>query len=236
MLKLVIEELSTKATYKLLNVEQEIESLSDAVITNARGILAAEGKNSTGTLSDSLSYDITQRENQDIVVRFDMVDYGMFVEEGVQGKVDTSKAPESPFRFGSGSGKAGGLRKGIQGWIKDKPIKNNATFKGKSGWRNKAGQFLSYKSMGFLISRAVYMHGIKPTPFLGQSVEEIQPKWDQKLEVAFAQDLEVYLEKVLPEFKMEFVVVTDDAGNETTKISRTKKKRKKRRSNRRKRR
>ena len=72
MLKLVIEELSTKATYKLLNVEQEIESLSDAVITNARSILAAEGKNSTGTLSDSLTYDITQSENQDIVVRFDV--------------------------------------------------------------------------------------------------------------------------------------------------------------------
>ena len=39
---------------------------------------------------------------------FEMADYGKFKDRGVRGKSSSAKAPNSPYRFGTGSGKKGG--------------------------------------------------------------------------------------------------------------------------------
>ena len=67
-----------------------------------------------------------------------------------------NKAPDSPYRFGTGSGKKGGLTKGINQWVKRKGIQ----FRDR-----KSGRYLSYKSTAFLISRSIYQKGIKPSLF-----------------------------------------------------------------------
>ncbi len=66
------------------------------------------------------------------------------------------KAPNSPFRFGTGTGKKGGLTEAMQRYVKRRKIQ----FRDK-----KTGKFLSYKSTAFLISRSIYQKGIKPSLF-----------------------------------------------------------------------
>ena len=85
-----------------------------------------------------------------------MGDYGTFQDLGVKGKTSSSKAPSSPYRFGSGSGKKGGLTKGIDKWVRRKGIQ----------FRNKkSGRFLTYDSTAFIISRSIYQTGIKASMF-----------------------------------------------------------------------
>ncbi len=79
-------------------------------------------KNDTGALYNSLKYEPRQEEGA-FLIDFIMEDYGAFVDEGWMGAGSSSNNRTSPFKFGSGTGKKGGLTKGIEKWIKRKPIK-----------------------------------------------------------------------------------------------------------------
>jgi hypothetical protein len=85
-----------------------------------------------------------------------MEQYGEFQDKGVRGKSSSSKAPNSPFRFGSGTGRKGGLTEAMQSYVKRRRIQ----FKDR-----KTGRFLSYQSTAFLIARSIYQKGIKPSLF-----------------------------------------------------------------------
>ena len=60
--------------------------------------------------------------------------------------------------------------------------------------------------MTFAISRSVYNTGIEPFPFLQPAVDASWFRFKKRLEVAFEDDLEAFLKKVLPEHKMEYVM------------------------------
>jgi hypothetical protein len=204
-LKIVIRGFKgSEDQYKLKVVEDEMDDWGDWIVELARqnlerGTSEHGTKNSTGTLSESLTYAIGQDADQNIVMKFPMVPYGTFVEQGVKGATSSDKAPNSPFKFGSGTGRKGGLRQGIRKWISDKPIRNTK-------WKNKNGQFMSYEQMTFAISRSVYNTGIEPFPFLQPAVDASWFRFKKRLEVAFEDDLEAFLKKVLPEHKMEYVM------------------------------
>ena len=84
------------------------------------------------------------------------IDYAKYIDKGVRGKTSSyGVSKNSPFRFGSGTGKKGGLRKGIFKWIKAKRFQ----------FRDEQGKFISYKSMTFLISRKIYNKGIPAKKF-----------------------------------------------------------------------
>ena len=89
-------------------------------------------------------------------LNFQMEDHGFYQDQGVKGKFSSLKAPNSPYKFGSGTGKKGGLTQGIERWVKSKRFQ----FRDKQ-----TGKFLSYKSTAFLITRSIYAKGLKPTLF-----------------------------------------------------------------------
>jgi len=92
---------------------------------------------------------------------FSMEEYGAYQDLGVKGKKSSSKAPDSPYRFGSGTGKRGGLTEGMQKWVQRRRIQ----------FRNKDGKFMSYKSTAWVMTRSIYAKGIKPSLFFTKPFE-----------------------------------------------------------------
>ena len=118
-----------------------------------------------------------------ILVRFPFmkdVDYAKFVDQGVKGKTSTySPSKGSPFRFGSGTGKKGGLTDGISRWVKAKRFQ----------FRTEDGRFMSYQSMTYLISRKIYNKGIPAKKFFTRSFNEAYENLPDEIVEAFALDV-----------------------------------------------
>lgn len=162
-----------------------IKKFRDYVIQQSRANLSKGRKNVSKDLYNSLKGEIVQ-ENNYAIVGFRMNEYGQFQDQGVKGKASSRKAPNSPFKFGSGSGPEGGLTKGIEKWVKQRGIQ----FKDK-----KTGRFISYKSTAFLITRSIYLTGLKPSLFFTKPFENGFKKYiDTDLAKAFALDVETIID------------------------------------------
>ena len=117
-----------------------------------------------------------------------MEDYGTFQDKGVKGKSSSSKAPNSPFRFGSGTGRKGGLTEGINKWVQRKRFQ----FRDR-----KSGRFLSYKSTAFLISRSIYQKGIAPSLFFTKPFEKAFKGLSKDLLEPFKLDIETFMKNTI---------------------------------------
>jgi len=176
----------------MLEVEKTIKRFRDYVIQQSRSNLSKSGKNSSKELYNSLKGEVVT-ENGFTIVGFQMADYGAFVDQGVKGKTSSNKAPNSPFKFGSGTGKKGGLTKGINQWVKQKGFQ----FRDR-----KSGRFLSYDSTAYLITRSIFHKGIKPSLFFTKPFEEGYKKYiDVDLLKAFGQDIETMVDYNLKDIK-----------------------------------
>ena len=164
-------------TYRYLN------SFAKYVIQQSRSNLSKSGKSNTKALYNSLDSEIEVGANS-FRLAFLSTDYAEFVDKGVKGKTSSNRAPNSPFRFGTGSGKKGGLSEGILKWVKQKRIQ----FKDK-----KSGKFLSYQSTSFLIVRSVYHKGIKPSLFFTKPFEKAFERLPDELIEAYGLDVEEFL-------------------------------------------
>ena len=164
----------------LSNVEKELKNFAKYVVTKARMNLRSSDKNSSGELAKSLDSDIKVSKNS-FQLSFMMEDYGVFQDKGVRGKSSSAKAPNSPFKFGSGTGKKGGLSEGINKWVKRKRFQ----FRDR-----KSGKFLSYDSTAFLISRSIYHKGIAPSLFFTKPFEKSFKNLDKDIVKAFRLDVE----------------------------------------------
>ena len=162
------------------NVEKELRNFAKYVVTKSRMNLKTSDKNTTGELSKSLDSDIKVSKNS-FQLTFSMEDYGVFQDKGVRGKTSSTKAPNSPFRFGSGKGKKGGLTEGINKWVKRRRFQ----FRDK-----KTGRFMSYNSTAFLISRSIYNKGIAPSLFFTKPFEKAFKNLDKDLIEAYKLDVE----------------------------------------------
>ena len=136
-------------------LQEELNKFAKYVIQQSRSNLSKSGKNVSKELYNSLGYNV-EVTTKGAELGFSMEQYGEFQDKGVRGKSSSAKAPNSPFRFGSGTGKKGGLTNSIDKWVKRRGIQ----FKDR-----KSGRFLSYQSTAFLISRSIYQKGIKPSLF-----------------------------------------------------------------------
>jgi hypothetical protein len=176
----------------MLEVEKTIKRFRDYVIQQSRSNLSKSGKNSSKELYNSLKGEVVS-ENGYTIVGFQMADYGAFVDQGVKGKTSSNKAPNSPFKFGSGTGRKGGLTKGINQWVKQKGFQ----FRDR-----KSGRFLSYDSTAYLITRSIFHKGIKPSLFFTKPFEEGYKKYiDVDLLKAFGQDIETMVDYNLKDIK-----------------------------------
>tara|TARA_R110001599_G_scaffold5732_1_gene28528 strand:+ start:593 stop:1120 length:528 start_codon:yes stop_codon:yes gene_type:complete len=167
----------------LSNVEKELKNFAKYVVTKARINLRGSDKNSSGKLAKSLDSDVKVSKNS-FQLAFLMEDYGVFQDKGVRGKSSSAKAPNSPFKFGSGTGRKGGLSEGINKWVKRKRFQ----FRDK-----KSGRFLSYDSTAFLISRSIYQKGIAPSLFFTKPFEKAFKGLNKDLVEAYKLDVEALM-------------------------------------------
>ena len=176
----------------MLEVDATIKRFRDYVIQQSRSNLTKSGHNNTKALYDSLKGEVVT-DSKFTIVGFSMDDYGMFVDKGVKGKSSSAKAPDSPFKFGSGTGRKGGLTEGILKWVKQKGFQ----FSDK-----KSGRFMSYQSTAYLITRSIFQTGIKPSLFFTKPFEAGYKKYiDIDLIKAFGQDVETMVDYNLKDIK-----------------------------------
>ncbi len=164
-----------------------LDAFNKYVIQQARTNLTKGDRNVSKNLYDSLKGSAKVSANS-FESSIEMENYGIFQDKGVKGKMSSAKAPASPFQFGSGTGKKGGLSEGILGWVQKKRFQ----FKDR-----KTGKLMSYKSTAFLISRSIYLKGMKPTNFISRPFELAFKRLPDDIIEAYGLDLETFLKYTL---------------------------------------
>lgn len=167
------------------NTYKHLEAYKRYVIQQSKANLTRGKKNVSKQLYNGIKGEIVKDKNF-AIIGFSMPDYGYYQDEGVKGAKSFAKAPNSRFKFGSGTGRKGGLTNGINKWVKDRRIQ----FKDR-----KTGRFLSYKSTAFLISRSIYQKGIAPSLFFTKPFEQGYKKYiEANLNAEFEKDLDIILD------------------------------------------
>jgi|TARA_R110002153_G_C13160619_1_gene483037 hypothetical protein len=182
----------------LSNVKDELNRFAKYVISQSRANLTKGSKpfgtkNDTKKLYNSLKHDLNVSPNS-FGLKFLMEDYGAFLDQGVKGK-DPSKvspnakikgqqAPNSKFRFGSGSasGKWDEFTGGIEKWAKKKNIR----------FRDEKGKFKkgNYKSLAYVIASNIYNRGIKPSMFFTKPFKKAFDNLPKDIVEAYKLDVE----------------------------------------------
>lgn len=162
--------------------KQSLEVFAKSVIKQAKTNLTQKKKNVSKRLYNSLDYKLQLDALGNGKLIFLMEDYGFFQDQGVQGKDPSrikngiQKAPKSPYKFGSGTGK-GSLSKSLDKWIVQKGIAP----------RDKQGRFISRTSLKFLIARSIYFQGIEPSYFFTKPYQNLLRKLPPELAAAYGK-------------------------------------------------
>ena len=167
---------------QLDETREALNKFAKYVVQQSRSNLTKSDKNVSKELYNSLGYDLNVSENS-FSLSLLMEDYGVFQDKGVKGKTSSAKAPNSPFQFGSGTGKKGGLTNGIDKWVRRRRFQ----------FRDKKGRFMSYQSTAFLITRSIYNKGIKPSMFFTKPFEKAFKGLNEELIKAYALDVEKFM-------------------------------------------
>lgn len=144
----------------LKELELKVKEFANYVVQQSRSNLTKGRQNVTGSLYKSIKPNVIV-ERDAFIVQFEMEDYGLFQDQGVKGTQSTyGSSSNSPFRFGTGSGRKGGLTDGIQNWVKLKKFR----------WRDKRGRYMSYNSISYIIINSIWRKGLRArffftTPF-----------------------------------------------------------------------
>lgn len=144
-----------------MSVGLELDKFGKYIVQQSRTNLSKKKKKDRGNLYNSISYDLKVNKNS-FELSFLMEDYGKFIDKGVKGVSSSLKAPNSPYQFGTGTGRKGGLTSGIDGWVQRKRFQ----FRDKQ-----TGKFMSYKQTSFLIMRSIWNKGLETTNFFTRPFE-----------------------------------------------------------------
>ncbi len=166
------------------NTKKALEAFRDYVIQQSRTNLTKSNKNVSKQLYNSLKGIIDVGPNS-FSLKFMMEDYGKFQDEGVKGFTSTyPESKNSPFKFGTGTGKKGGLSGGIKNWVKARRLQ----------FRDAKGRFTSYESTAYVIARSVFNKGIKASLFFTKPFEKGFKRLPEELTKAYGLDVEEFLE------------------------------------------
>ena len=134
-------------------LRDELNKFAKYVIQQSRRNLIKRKKNAFKELYKSLGYEVSQSAKTTSLA-FNMADYGKFQDRGVSG---TKKKYNTPYSYTTKMPP----RKAFDKWIVRKGIAP----------RGKGGKFLSRQSLQYLIARAIYQKGIKPSLFFTKPFE-----------------------------------------------------------------
>ena len=176
---------------KFKNTIQAMQKLGGDVVSEGRSILKKKKKQTRqNTLYNDYDYLVTASDSS-VTLEFEFggaEDYWAFVDEGVRGAggykgSGKMRGQGSPFKFSTKMPP----RKPLIDWIRNKPIKG----------RDKKGRFITNKSLGFLIQRAIYQRGLTRTQFFSKPFTDELKKQIDKITEAFGDDLELSLETII---------------------------------------
>jgi hypothetical protein len=168
-----------------------MQKLGGDVVSEGRSILKKKKKQTRqNTLYNDYDYLVTASDSS-VTLEFEFggaEDYWAFVDEGVRGAggykgSGKMRGQGSPFKFSTKMPP----RKPLIDWIRNKPIKG----------RDKKGRFITNKSLGFLIQRAIYQRGLTRTQFFSKPFTDELKKQIDKITEAFGDDLELSLETII---------------------------------------
>jgi len=155
----------------LKSVQDILNEFRDYVINEAK----INAPKDLGSLRNSIKGYVKESPNS-IQISFEMDEYGWYQNEGVKGanpsnvspnaKIRGQQAPNSRFKFGSGSkrGTWSTFVNSIEKWAKRKNLR----------FRNEKGQYAkgSYKSLAYVVARNIYSRGLKPSLFFTKPFEQ----------------------------------------------------------------
>lgn len=173
-------------------VEKILTAYGVNIVSAARSNLT-KLDNAGGPLADSLLSLVTEEADGSYLVTFLAEDYATFYDKGVQGagpdrmpagsKNRFNKAPLSPYHFGTGSSRGTTTLKGaIDKWVVRKGLDNT---------RNDLGQFIPRKSLVFLISRSIYLTGLRASLFFTTPFDFYTRQLEDDLQDALQRDIEL---------------------------------------------
>lgn len=162
-----------------MSVDAALKKFVNVVVEESKTALTKKDRNVSKTLFNSISGKSKVSKNS-FEISFQMESYGKFLDKGVKGKSSSLKSPNSPFKFGSGTGKEGGLTEGILKWV----TRRRFQFREKE-----TGRFLSYESTAFLITRSIYLTGTEPTEFFTKPFNAAFKKLPDEIIKAYALEV-----------------------------------------------
>ena len=162
-------------------LQEALDKFKASVIKQARTNLSKGDRNVSRKLYNSLKGE-AKVYAKGYSLSFEMEEYGNYQDKGVRGKRSNARAPKSPYKFGSGKGKKGGLTEGIQRWVKARKFQ----------FKDKRGKFMSYDSTAWIITKSIYAKGLRPTLFFTKPFEQAYKRLPQEL----VNDLKIDLEKI----------------------------------------
>jgi hypothetical protein len=166
-----------------MSVQDTLDKFGRVVVKEAKTALTKQKRNVSKELYNSIQYKAKESKNS-FELAFLMADHGKFLDKGVKGKISSLKSPDSPFQFGSGKGKEGGLSDGIFEWVK----KRRFQFKNRE-----TGKFMSYEQTASLITRSIYLNGTAPTNFITKPFEAAFKKLPDDLVDAYGLQVDKLL-------------------------------------------
>lgn len=160
--------------------EEALKDFRDYVVSQSRRNLTIKDRNVSKKLWNSISGDYKTSKNS-FELSFSMEEYGMYLDQGVKGKFSGTRAPNSPFKFGSGTGRKGGLTDGINKWVRQRKFQ----------FRNReTGKFMSYEQTASTIIHSIYTKGTKPTLFFTKPFENAFKRLPDDLIEKYGLDVE----------------------------------------------
>lgn len=172
----------------LKNVQDELNRFAKYVISQSRANLTRGKKNSSKELYNSLDSNVKVSKNS-FELTFLMEDYGVFQDKGVKGtKSNYVENKDSPFSYKSKGGK-----NGLKGMPPPKAFDKWIVRKGLKGLRDKKGQFISRKSLQFMIAKSVFEKGVKASLFFTKPFEKAFKNIDKDLIKAYKLDVEALM-------------------------------------------
>ena len=194
-LHLVVKRNGKSEKVPLPNLTAVIERYGRELEKGIKQDLIASGKEATGELVNSVQFVDSRSDVQidipigegDIAfgISFGGARYWEYVEKGVRGSVDDSKAPKSPFQYSKYP-----PSDSIAGWV---------NMKGISGWRTAQGKIMTESQIVYVITRSIYLRGIEPTDYIQPTLNAVTGRYEPKFADAFRDDLQEQFDERLPD-------------------------------------
>ena len=164
------------------NLGNALDLFTEFVVGKSKANLNRLKKNTTGNLNKSIKgyYKVSKNSFQ---ITFEMEDYGEYQDLGVQGIKSNRKAPNSPFKMGTGSAPKGLFKTAINAWVVRKGIAP----------RDK-GKFTDRKQLNYLIRKSIYETGLRTTNFFTEPFETAFKRLPDEIIEAYGLDIESLLQ------------------------------------------